>query len=149
MGYLILHFCFLLLFLVVVLGFEHKALHLLGRYSMTWAMLPAPLLCLFWRQGLTFCPGQPGPWSPYFILPTIAGMRVTCLHTQPISTEMGSCEHFLLDWPGTAVLPISPSGGVGMTVMCHCTQLLVEIGSCDLFAWAGLKPQSSQFQFPK
>jgi hypothetical protein len=37
----------------------------------------------------------------------------------------------------------------GMTGVCHCAQLLVEMGSCELLFWAGLKPQFSWFQPPK
>jgi hypothetical protein len=32
----------------------------------------------------------------------------------------------------------------GMTDVCHHAQLLVEMGYCELFVWAGLEPVSSK-----
>jgi hypothetical protein len=37
-----------------------------------------------------------------------------------------------------------PPTHLGMTGIYHCTQQLVEMGCCQVFSWAGLKPQSSQ-----
>jgi hypothetical protein len=44
------------------------------------------VLCLFWRYGLTFCPGQPGWRASCFKLPTVTGM--TGVHPQLLCIEM-------------------------------------------------------------
>jgi hypothetical protein len=54
------------------------------------------LLWLFWRQGLTFYPGQPGWRSFYFRLP-IAEITGVHYHPQLFSAEMGSGELFAQD----------------------------------------------------
>jgi hypothetical protein len=46
-------------------------------------------------------------------------------HTQLFSLKMGSFQLFCLGWSGTSILPVSASNRA-----CHCTQLLVKMGSC-------------------
>jgi hypothetical protein len=53
--------------------------------------------------------------------------------------EIKSQEIFCLGWFGTVILPISFSHIVGTVSACHCAQLMVETGSPELFAEAGLK----------
>jgi hypothetical protein len=69
-GYKYSKVCFSCLFFVVP-GFEYRALCLLGRCSTSRAMPQPFLLWLFWRSGLTFCPGHPGSWSAYLMLPAV------------------------------------------------------------------------------
>jgi hypothetical protein len=74
--------------------------HLLGGALPLDPHFQAVLLWLIWRQGLSVCPGQPGPWSFYFKLPIIAGMTCVCHHTQLFSVVMGFnklffCAHVL------------------------------------------------------
>jgi hypothetical protein len=58
----------------------------------------------------------------------LAGMISTYHHAQVFSIEMGTCDRFCLDCPGTAVLPISASQIARMIGVSHCTQLLVDMG---------------------
>jgi hypothetical protein len=52
-----------------------------------------------------------------------------------------------LTW--TSILLYVLPGRAGITVALHHAQPLVEMGSCKLFAWAGLKPWSSLSWPPK
>jgi hypothetical protein len=56
---LVLFCLFLFLFHFIVLEFELRASHLLGRYSTSWLTLPA-LFCFFWDRVLLHSPGRPG-----------------------------------------------------------------------------------------
>jgi hypothetical protein len=70
-------------------------------------------------------------------------MTGTYHHAQIFSIEMGSCQLVFLprlDWNYDP--PIS-THIARMAGIHNCTQLLVEIGSCELFAQLGLEPQSS------
>jgi hypothetical protein len=70
--------------------------------------LQAFMLWLFWRWDLTFCPGQPWPWSFYFKLPTFTGMTDAYHHTQLFSIKMGVLKtYFFLGWPGVVSLSVS------------------------------------------
>jgi hypothetical protein len=53
--------------------------------------------------------------------------------------KIGSHRLFCLDWTETQILLISISHVSGMKGEHYCTQLLVEMGSHELFAWGGLK----------
>jgi hypothetical protein len=58
---------------------------------------PQPfLLWLFWRQGLTFCPGHPGPWSSYFKLPLVAGIQTHATMPSFFPLRWGLTNLFLL-----------------------------------------------------
>jgi hypothetical protein len=80
-----LQFCSLLLLLsFVVMGFQPRALHLLGRCSTTWATYPALfVLDIFLIGSRIFCPGQLGAHvnSPIYIS-FVAGMTDQCHHAQ-------------------------------------------------------------------
>jgi hypothetical protein len=67
------------------------------------------LLWLFWRCGLTFCSGWPGPWSSYFLLPAIARMTGNHNQAQFFSVQMGCHKFFCPGWPRTVLLLISAS----------------------------------------
>jgi hypothetical protein len=56
------------------------------------------------------------------------------------SSEMASRRHFWPYWPGTSILLVSASHVSWDDRHCYYAQLLVEMGSCELFAQAGLKP---------
>jgi hypothetical protein len=85
-------------------------LPLLGRLTIAWAMPGYFLWWLLWWQGLTFCPGWPGPWSSYDPNSTVSEMTVMRHHAQLFVVQMGvSHKLFCLAWPGTTIFPISAS----------------------------------------
>jgi hypothetical protein len=95
----------------------------------------SPFLWLFLRNGLTFCLGWPGPRSFFLCFPQKLGWQV-CI-TRPsffcwdggvswIFVPMLAFNHNL---PDLSLLCIWD----GMTGMCHCPQLFVEMGSHELF----------------
>jgi hypothetical protein len=61
------------------------------------------LLWLFWRQGLAFCPGWPGPLSSYLCFPPLLGWQVCSTVPSFFSVEMG---HFCPRWHETITLQI-------------------------------------------
>jgi hypothetical protein len=75
--------CLFVLFCFVSTGICTQRFALARWASTTWA-IPPTLFCFgyFGDKGLAFCPGRPGLWSSYFMLPTIAGMIGTCHHAQ-------------------------------------------------------------------
>jgi hypothetical protein len=75
----------------------------------------------------------------FFYASTIAVMPGIRHYAQLVSTEMGSWRFLCPLWPGTTVLPTWTSSVAAMTGMCHWPQVLVEMGSCEIFAWAVLK----------
>jgi hypothetical protein len=94
------------------MGFELKALSLQSSHSTAWATPPALFAPVILEIGSDFCPGQPGPQTSYFTLPTIAGVMGTCHHAQLPSLfpwGWGSPKLFCLGWPGTVILPMSAS----------------------------------------
>jgi uncharacterized membrane protein len=58
----------------VVLRFEIRALHLLGRCSTAWA---APFSLIILEISLAFCLGWPGPWFSYFCFLPSLGWQVS------------------------------------------------------------------------
>jgi hypothetical protein len=86
--------------------------------------IPSPFfLWLFWRKGLAFCSGLPGPWSSYIRLPIKVEMTGKCHHTQ-LLVEMGILLTFCLGWPGTIIFLISASQVARIfcifeTCLCH------------------------------
>jgi hypothetical protein len=89
-----------------------------------------------------FLPRQPGSRSSYFMFPAVAGM--TGSHYTPgffFSVVLESCKHFCS--AGLEASLYKPPAKLGMTGVCYPVQLLVEVGSCDLFIRSGLEPQSS------
>jgi hypothetical protein len=72
--------------------FSHAELSLL--YLFWWIILQPFLFWLFWREGLTFCPGQPGPWYSIWHVPPLLGW-------QSCSTIFS---FFLLRWSFTNLL---------------------------------------------
>jgi hypothetical protein len=64
----------------------------IGKSSMASATHSALFtLAIFWKWGLTFCPGQLRPLFSYFTLSAIAGMTGTHHCAQLFSIEMGFC----------------------------------------------------------
>jgi hypothetical protein len=57
--------------------------------------------------------------------------------------EIGSCKLLCLRCPGTTIL-ISAFCVAGITSSCRWVQIMVEVGSCELFAQTDLEPWSSQ-----
>jgi hypothetical protein len=136
--------CLLFDFFLVVLGFELRALYLLGRYKATWAM-PPPFFgsSYFWdRVILNFAVWQ---WSSYFRLPTIDGMTGAHHHAKlflcllrwglanffPLDLSLHvagwqvhittiAWESSLMIWPWITVLPISASQVTRITSVSHC-----------------------------
>jgi hypothetical protein len=96
--------------------------------------LESVLFALVILESLTICPGWPGLQSSYFMLPAITGMMCT------IIIEMGSHKPFCLGWLRTVIILISPSSIAGDDRhMPPCPVISVEMGSCELPAWAGLE----------
>jgi hypothetical protein len=85
-------------FVCVVLGFELRVSALIGKHSIAWDTPPAFLLWLFWRLGLTFCPGWPGPQSFYFRFCCIAGMTGVFHHIQIFPLRWGLSNFYV--WAG-------------------------------------------------
>jgi hypothetical protein len=88
-------------FFLSVLRFELRALCFLGGCSTAWAKPLNPFLSGYFGDSVHFfCPGQPGLWSSYFTLPTIAGITGACHHTEIFPIEMGFSWTFLaeLSW---------------------------------------------------
>jgi hypothetical protein len=79
------------IFFMVVLGFELRALQLLGSLSFIYVLTPAFFFCFsyFWDRILHFCQHWPGPQSSVYAF-CIAGMIGTHYHAQ-LLVEMGSC----------------------------------------------------------
>jgi hypothetical protein len=80
------------------------------------------------------------------MIPPVGGMAGSCHYSQPISVELSSSELFCLGWPGTMILLISALCTAGMTGTCHLSSYWCHK---TFFAWADLKPGSSQSQPPK
>jgi hypothetical protein len=85
-------------YFLAVLGLELGASWLWSRCYTTWVMSPAFVLWLFWRYRLDFCPGQPGPWSCYFTLPTVSVLTGVC-HWAQLLVEVGE-SYELPSWTG-------------------------------------------------
>jgi hypothetical protein len=117
-------FCLFVLFCLAVLCLNSE-LHSCKSGALPLEPLPQSfLLWLFWRWGLAFCLGQPGPRS-YFRLHTIARMTGSCHDTQFFSVEIGSYKfipplsppllpprpHPSPDWSRTVILLLSASHG--------------------------------------
>jgi hypothetical protein len=86
------------------------------------------------------------------MFPTIAGIIDAHQHTQLSSIKMGSSElsyPLTPDWSGTAIFPTSVFSQLEVTGVCHHHQLLIEMGSQELYAHASPKLWSSQSQPPK
>jgi hypothetical protein len=62
--------------------------------------------------------------------------------------RQGLANFFSSDWPGTTTLTISASYVAEMTGMHHCTQLLVEMGFCELPAQADSNCDPPDLSFP-
>jgi hypothetical protein len=63
------------------------------------------VLWLFWRWGLAFCPGWPGPWPSYFILPTRAEVRSSWSSFFLLKRSLTSFFFFLPRLAGNCNLP--------------------------------------------
>jgi hypothetical protein len=90
-----------------LLGFELRALCLLGRHSTAWIMLPALFNLIIFEIG-TFCLGQPGLLSPYYTLSLVDEMTGACNCVQ-LLVEMWVLWTFCPDCPQTTILPILAS----------------------------------------
>jgi hypothetical protein len=66
----------LLIYFLVVLGLELRALHLLGRSSAIPAIPAAVFALVIVEIGAHFFLGWPGLWFSYFTLPTLPGLLV-------------------------------------------------------------------------
>jgi hypothetical protein len=110
-----------------------------GRHSAPWATCLQPfLVSLFAQTGLDHnCPIFPFcSWDDRYAPPA-----------KVFSVETGISWTFLpgLTWNH---YPTDLSLSHSMTGMYYCTQLLVEIESYEVFAWAGLKTWFAWFQPP-
>jgi hypothetical protein len=79
-------------------------------------------------------------------------MTGVCHHAQLFfffSVEMGVSQTFLPGLNCNCDPPNLNLTYLGMTDVCHCAQVLVEMRSHECFAWAGLEVQSSQSYPPK
>jgi hypothetical protein len=87
---------------VTVLGFELRALHLLGRLSSTWTTPLGLFALVIFERGSPCIPGRPGLCSSYFRLPASWSDRHmllhTCYHTQAFPLEMGGSHKFGGEW---------------------------------------------------
>jgi hypothetical protein len=90
-----------------------------------------------------------GPQASSFTSLAVTGRPSTYHHTQLSSVEMKSHKVFHSGWLRTVILLFSFPHVAGMTGVCHRAWLLVEIGSCKLFAQAGLEPVSLSSQPPE
>jgi hypothetical protein len=124
-------------------------LHLWGKCSPTWARPPALFALVILEIGLTFCPGWPGRWAPYFILSEVTGMTGILYYLQLFPTEMESHSFFCPVRLGTSIPPILTSGIAGKTGTWHRIHLLIDMKSWKLPARTGLEPWSSWSQPPK
>jgi hypothetical protein len=89
------------LFLVVVLVFELRASHLLGRCSIAWAMPPDLFTLVIWDIGFCILPMWAWLGSSYFTFPIFTEMTKVHHNMQLSSIEMGSLESFV--WTGLKV----------------------------------------------
>jgi hypothetical protein len=104
--------CFFISFLFFVLGFELRALHLPGRCSTTWAILPTLFifrifLFVFLNWVSHLCPGWPRLWSSYLCFLCRLGWKAH--DTMPRYVSRWGRELFCSDWPWTTILLISTS----------------------------------------
>jgi hypothetical protein len=91
-------FCLFLYFLVI-LGFEHRALHLPGQVLYHLSHASSPFCFSYFSCSVShLCLGWSGPWSFFFFLPCSWDYRC-----------VSSCAAYLLRWALANFLPVLPS----------------------------------------
>jgi hypothetical protein len=96
-------------FFFMVLEFELRALHLLGRYSITWVTSLALFALVIFQIGSYFILGGGLDCDPPIYASQVSGMTGTHHHTWLFIGWRGVLWTFCLGWPGTMILLISTS----------------------------------------
>jgi hypothetical protein len=121
---------------------------LLDRHSTAWAVPPVTFGFGYFGDNLTFCLGQPGPPSFYFMLPASPRWQACATMLSFFPLRWGLVKFFFLPGPSSNHDPPDLSLPWNrITGMHHCAQLLVEMRSWKLLTPADL--ESSQSQSPK